>query len=205
MPWNQAELLLHPILAILTSFWTNIAYLQLLTSHFTVFTHISLKYLAATSPPVRPIIISKFLKSMIYKIIFTIFWDFLMFYQIFPSLQAKRCSIITYEHDTYELPNDLKLRTLGNEEISEKCLNFIEWCPSSQSSYQNKIFVNTSKKLLKNRNFSRSATFYVKTRVSLNYFVIDCLWKPSFDSNSPQNLSNVIALSIVITLRPALT
>ena len=76
-----------------------------------------------------------------------------MFYQIFPSLQAKRCSIITYEHHTYELPNDLKRSTLENEEISEKCLNFIEWCPSSQSSYQNKSFVNTSKKPLKTETF----------------------------------------------------
>ena len=32
-------------------------------------------------------------------IIFIIFWDFLMFYQIFLSPQVKRCAIITYEHD----------------------------------------------------------------------------------------------------------
>ena len=50
--------------------------------------------------------------------IFIIFWDFLMFYQIFISPQVKRCTIITYKHDTQELPqelpNHLKLRILGN-------------------------------------------------------------------------------------------
>ena len=42
----------------------------------------------------------------------------LMFYQIFLSPQMKRWAIITYEHGIYELshelPNDLRLRILGN-------------------------------------------------------------------------------------------
>ena len=37
-----------------------------------------------------------------------------MFYQIFLSPEVKRCAIITYKHDIYELPhellNDLRLR-----------------------------------------------------------------------------------------------
>ena len=41
-----------------------------------------------------------------------------MFYQIFLSPQVKRCAIITYKHDIYELPdklpNDLRLKTLEN-------------------------------------------------------------------------------------------
>ena len=49
---------------------------------------------------------------------FIIFWDFSMFYQIFPSSQLKRWAIITYKHGIYELPhelpNDLRLRKLGN-------------------------------------------------------------------------------------------
>ena len=64
-------------------------------------------------------------------IIFIIFWDFLMFYQIFLSPQVKPCAIITYKHDIYQLPhespNDLRLKILGNKKISGKCLNFIEW------------------------------------------------------------------------------
>ena len=51
-------------------------------------------------------------------IIFIIFWDFLMFDQIFLSPQMKRCSIITYKHGIYELPhklpNDLRLTILEN-------------------------------------------------------------------------------------------
>ena len=41
-----------------------------------------------------------------------------MFYQIFLSLQVKRWAIITYKHGMYKLPhklpNQLKLRKLGN-------------------------------------------------------------------------------------------
>ena len=40
-------------------------------------------------------------------IIFKIFWDFFMFYQILLSPQAKRCAIIIYKHGTYELPHEL--------------------------------------------------------------------------------------------------
>ena len=49
---------------------------------------------------------------------FIIFWDFSMFYQIFPLPQVKRCAIITYKHGIHELPhelpNGLRLRILGN-------------------------------------------------------------------------------------------
>ena len=59
-----------------------------------------------------------------------IFRGFSMFYQIFLSPQVKRWAIITYKHSIYdlphELPNDLIFRTLGNQEISGKCLNLIE-------------------------------------------------------------------------------
>ena len=41
-----------------------------------------------------------------------------MFYQIFLSPQVKRCVIITYKDNIYELPhdfsNELRLRKLGN-------------------------------------------------------------------------------------------
>ena len=47
-----------------------------------------------------------------------IFWDFLMFYKILLWTQVKRWAIISYKHDTYELPhelpNDLTLRILAN-------------------------------------------------------------------------------------------
>ena len=57
-------------------------------------------------------------KKILQTIIFIIFPDFLLFYQIFLPPQAKRWAIITYTHGTYEmhkeLPNDLRLRILGN-------------------------------------------------------------------------------------------
>ena len=58
------------------------------------------------------------LKKILPTIVFIIFWDFLMFYQIFLSPQFKKCAIITYKHGIYEslrkLPKDLKLTFLGN-------------------------------------------------------------------------------------------
>ena len=54
------------VLAILTLFWTNSAYLQFLTSHLTVLGYVSLKYSDATSPPVWPIIIKIFKYYMLY-------------------------------------------------------------------------------------------------------------------------------------------
>ena len=79
-----------------------------------------------------------------------------MFYQLFLLPQVKRCAIITYKHGIYELPhelpNDLRLKVLENLEISRNCPNFIEWYPSAHSPRQNESFVNTRRKLLKNRN-----------------------------------------------------
>ena len=53
-----------------------------------------------------------------------------MFCQNFLSPQVKRCAITTYEHGVYELPqglpNDFGFSTLGNQERSGECLNFIE-------------------------------------------------------------------------------
>ena len=57
-------------------------------------------------------------ETQIATIFFIIFWDLLMFYQIFFSPQVKRCAIIIYKHGLYELPyklpNDLRLSILGN-------------------------------------------------------------------------------------------
>ena len=41
-------------------------------------------------------------------LIFLIFGDFLMFYQLFFSSQVKRYAIITDKHGIYKLPNDLR-------------------------------------------------------------------------------------------------
>ena len=56
-----------------------------------------------------------------------------MFYQIFLSPQVKRWAIITYKHDIYELPhelpNDLKLRKLGNIRKLSNPHRMIAQCP----------------------------------------------------------------------------
>ena len=55
-----------------------------------------------------------------------IFKDFLILYQIFFWSQVKRSVFICNKHDIYELPNDLRLKILGNKERSGKSQNFIE-------------------------------------------------------------------------------
>ena len=56
-----------------------------------------------------------------------------MFYQVFASPQERRCVIITYKDGMYELPhelpNDLGLRILRNEETLGTCLNLIVQSP----------------------------------------------------------------------------
>ena len=47
-------------------------------------------------------------------ILVIIFWDILMFDKIFVSPQMKQIVIISNKHGIYELPNNLKLWTLGN-------------------------------------------------------------------------------------------
>ena len=73
-----------------------------------------------------------------------------MFYQILLSPQVKRCAIITYKHGIYELfhmlPNKLRLRKIEHIKKLSKL--------HAQSSSQDKNFVNTSKKLLKNGNYT---------------------------------------------------
>ena len=56
-------------------------------------------------------------------IMIIIFWDFFMFDQTFLSPQLEWTVIISNKYGIYELPdnlaNDIGLRVLGNQEISE--------------------------------------------------------------------------------------
>ena len=47
-----------------------------------------------------------------------------MFYQIFLSLQVKRCAIVTYKHGIHELLNDLRLKI---QELRFYILHFRRW------------------------------------------------------------------------------
>ena len=70
-------------------------------------------------------------------IIFIIFWDFLIFTK-FPFHHKWNNGWLL--HSIYELPHELP----SNVRLEE-------WYPSAQSPCQNKNFVNTSRKLLKNK------------------------------------------------------
>ena len=58
------------------------------------------------------------LMKLQHSIIFIIFWDIFMFYQVFLSPQVKQSTIISQKHGLYELPqefqNNLRLRILEN-------------------------------------------------------------------------------------------
>ena len=109
------------------------------------------------------------------------FWEFLMLDQIFLSPQAKRMVIISTKHFIYELsyklPDDLRLRILGNKEILTRSQIFTQLQPSTQSSSQNGNFVNTSKKLFEKFKFNvfRTVLHQPNTKPYLIYFGQDCL------------------------------
>ena len=91
-----------------------------------------------------------------------------MFDQIFLSSQVIQSVIISNKHGLYEwpheLPNDLRLIILGNQEILEKSQDVVELRSSAQSSSQNENFLNTSKNPVKNRNRTFPIVPYFKTK-----------------------------------------
>ena len=86
-----------------------------------------------------------------------------MFYQTFLSPQVKQCAISTCKDGIYELPhelpNDLRLRILGNYEKSGKCP---------------KCFVDTCKKTFEKQKLNFSLSALLVSNISLKYFVNDC-------------------------------
>ena len=106
-----------------------------------------------------------------------------MFYQIFPSPQVKRWTIITWKHGIYELPHDFPnhlrlfktedLRKLGNKRKVAKPHKKIAQCPVPLP--KSKFCKYQQKTLLKQKlNFPGCAPFHIKSRVSLKYFVSYC-------------------------------
>ena len=71
-----------------------------------------------------------------------------MFYQIFLSPQVKQRAIITYKH---KLPNNLRLKDLRKLGIIRKVSKPHRLIAQRPAPWQNEVFDNTSKKLLKNR------------------------------------------------------
>ena len=72
----------------------------------------SLKYLSNFCRAFKMLLITYEIKICFYGTCYNHFHNILrlfdlMFYQIFLSPQVKRCAIVTYEHDIYELPHEL--------------------------------------------------------------------------------------------------
>ena len=126
-----------------------------------------------------------------------------MFYQIFLSPQVKRWAIITYKHGIYELPhelpNNLRLRKSGDIRKVPKLHRMIAQSPVPPAKIKALSPLAKKSRRIAIKPFSWCA--HMKTRVSLRYFVIDCLWKPFFDSNSSQTPSKFFYLTILVTLR----
>ena len=89
--------------------------------------------------------------------LFIIFWQLTVFQYKFDSQQVKRelISGITEYELPYELPNDLRLRTLGNKKILEKGDT-----ANVQSSLQKRLFDNSGQKILENRYQNVLFLFY---------------------------------------------
>ena len=89
----------------------------------------------------RDIVQYVYCNCLLTTIICMVIWNFLMFYQIFLSLQLKRCAVITYKHGIYklpkELPSNLRLRILGNIRYVSKFQRMIAECPVPPTKMNN--------------------------------------------------------------------
>ena len=75
-----------------------------------------------------------------------------MFVQIFLLPSVERSILVRNKHGIYELPNDLRQRDLGNEELKSKSQYFIELQPSANFSTQKEYIFNSWKNFMKNSN-----------------------------------------------------
>ena len=83
------------------------------------------------------------------------FWNVTMFYHRPDSPQVKRNVISSIANLVYELPhelpNDLRLRILGNKEILGKSRIWVETLPTAQSPLQKLNSGSSSQKIRKSR------------------------------------------------------
>ena len=110
-------------------------------------------------------------KNIYQRFSLIIFWDFLMIYQIFFSLQVERCAIITYKHGIYklphELPNGLRLMILGKLWNIRKLSKVYRMMASAQVLFQKERFLNTRRNLLKKRNLTLLAVHHFTPKLEL--------------------------------------
>ena len=127
------------------------------------------------------------------------FSDILMFDKSLVSLQVKRIVIISNKHGIYELPNNLKLRKLGNIKKTWKLDRIVAMCSIVLPKLK---FVNTNKKLLKNRNWTFPVgCYFTEKLVCPSYFGQDCLRKQYFPFTCHQAPLNFGCFTILVTLR----
>ena len=133
------------------------------------------------------------------------FYNILRLFDVLPTFlspQLKRSAIITYKHGIYELPHelptDLRLRKYHENLKTSQNDSLVSSLPAKMKILS--ILEKTSGK--QKLNFARSALIHMKTRVSRKHFVNDCLWKQFFTFSSSQTPSNLISLTILLTLRP---
>ena len=88
-------------------------------------------------------------------IVVIIFWNFAMFQYRANSPQIKQNLISSITNLVYELshglPNNLRLRIIGNQKILEKSQVWLETKPKAQSPFQKSNSFNSSQKEQKNR------------------------------------------------------
>ena len=107
-------------------------------------------------------------------ILVIIFWHFLIIQLTSESAQVKRyliSAVTNLVHKLpHELPNDLRLTILGNQEILEKCQMWVQTQPNAQSSFQKLNVDNSCQKTRKIRYyiFETLPNFIVSLHFLLN-------------------------------------
>lgn len=93
------------------------------------------------------------IKSVKAAILVAIFWNFMMFQCMSISPQVRRTLISSIINLVYELPhqllNDLRLESLGNQELIENFQIWVETYRSAQSPFQKVTFGNINQKARK--------------------------------------------------------
>ena len=87
-------------------------------------------------------------------ILIIIFWNFIIFKYRSDSPQVKRNFILSIAKLPHELPNDLRLRILGNWEIFKKSQIRVETKPIAHFLFKKCDFDNSSEKWLTNLSVS---------------------------------------------------
>ena len=125
---------------------------------------------------------------------------------MFVSPEVKRIVIISHKHGIrvllHQLPNELKLRSLGNQEISRRCQNFMNCSVVLSLAPKIKILSILAKILAKLKlNFSRRCYFTEKLQFVINISARIVSAKSILLVTHHPSPSNLICLTILVTLR----